>query len=79
MTSEYKAPKLRTISGKVEVDRSIAEDRTRLLALIGEAVSAKIPHGYEFTYKFMDFGIQTSITETVELMFSVDVQLVEKQ
>lgn len=78
MTSEYKAPKVRTISGKVEVDRAITDDRTRLLELIREAVSARVPAGYDFTYSFLDFGIQTSLTDTVELMFSVDVQLVEK-
>lgn len=79
MTSEYKAPKVRTLSGKFEVDRAITEDRTRLLALIDEVVAAKIPDGYNFTYTFLDFGVQTGLTETVELMFSVDVQLLEKQ
>lgn len=68
----------RTISGKIEIDRKTSEDNDRLLALIDAAVRDEVPSWYNYTYEFLDFGIQDGITDTVELMFSVDVQFTEQ-
>lgn len=48
------------------------------MVIVKEYIEAQIPECHEYEFKFLDFGIQESLTSTPQIMFSADVEIWSK-
>jgi hypothetical protein len=56
-----------------EVDDKLSRDHAFLI--VNNYIQAKVPDNHEFEYNYLNFGIQDSIDNKVQIMFSADVMI----
>lgn len=68
----------RTISNVLDVPDLATITRDEALVIVKAYIETHIPECHEFEVKFLDFGIQESLTSTPQIMFSADVEIWSK-